>query len=169
MHLMIAGVAVFAAWRWGDWRNWKKYYPTILYMIIANFLYNILTYHYPIWKYQKSIFQNHTLTDIFNSFIVFPATLLLYLPNFPQKGIMKKVRYILIWILIYIAAEWILSRLGFFSYYNGWNIMWSAFFNIIMFTMLRVHYKNPLLAWPLSLFIVIFLIWYFDVPIKNLR
>jgi hypothetical protein len=169
MHLGIAATVVIVAWRWGDWKNWQKYYPTILYMITGNFLYNILTYHYPIWLYQKSILQNHTLTDIFNSFVIFPATILLFLPHFPHKGIIKKIGYILLWMIFYISGEWLLSKLGYFSYHNGWNLGWSVLFNIGMFTLLRVHYKKPLLAWGISVFIVLFLMIIFDVPINKMR
>lgn len=169
MHLGIAATAVIIAWRWGDWKNWQKYYPTILYMITGNLLYNILTYHYPIWLYQKSILQNHTLTDILNSFVIFPATILLFLPHFPNKGIIKKIRYLLFWMIIYISVEWFLSELGYFSYHNGWNLGWSVLFNIGMFTLLRVHYKKPLLAWGISVFIILFLLIIFDVPINKMR
>jgi hypothetical protein len=169
MHLTIAAVTLIAAWRWGDWKNWKLYYPTILFMIVGNFLYNILTYHYPMWMYKESLLPNHTITDIFNSFVVFPAVLLLYLPHFPKRGMVKKVRYIILWIIVFVSAEWFLSYFGFFSYHNGWNIGWSFLFNIGMFIILIIHFKKPLLALTISVFVVIFLALYFDVPIEKMR
>jgi hypothetical protein len=30
-----------AAWKWGDWRNWKKYQATILYMMYFSAIYEI--------------------------------------------------------------------------------------------------------------------------------
>ncbi|SDN40747.1 hypothetical protein SAMN04487897_102812 [Paenibacillus sp. yr247] len=30
MPLVLTFVCLITAWRFGDWRNWKKYYPTIL-------------------------------------------------------------------------------------------------------------------------------------------
>ena len=32
-QIAVSLAALLAAWRWSDWRNWKKYYPTILYSI----------------------------------------------------------------------------------------------------------------------------------------
>lgn len=169
MHLMIAAVTLIAAWRWGDWKNWQLYYPTILFMIVGNFLYNILTYNYPIWMYQDSLFPNHTITDIFNSFVLFPAVILLYLPRFPKEGMIKKVRYIVLWVIVFVSVEWLLSYFGLFSYYNGWSIIWSLIFNIGMFTILKVHFQKPLLAWIISVIVILFLIIYFDVPIEKMR
>jgi hypothetical protein len=47
----------------------------------------------------------------------------------------------------------------------GWNLGWSIFFDFIMFPMFRLHYKNPLAAYILSVPIAIVFITLFDVPI----
>lgn len=169
MNFLIAGIALIAGWKWSDWRNWEKYYPTILFMIVGNFLYNILTYNHPMWLYEKSLLPNHTMIDILHSFVVFPVTIMLYLTYFPESNLIKKIRYILFWTAIYISMEWLLSKLELFSYHNGWNILWSAGFNITMFTILWVHHKKPLLAWFFSFFIILFLVIFFEVPIGKMR
>lgn len=169
MNLLIAGIALIACWKWGDWRNWEKYYPTILFMIVGNFLYNILTYNYPMWLYEEALLPNHTMIEMVHSFVVFPVTVLIFLPSFPEKNIFKKAVYILRWVFIFISVEWMMSKLDLFSYHNGWNIGWSILFNAIMFTMLRIHFKKPLLAWAISIFIVLWLIIFFEVPIEKMR
>lgn len=37
IHLAIALGAILAAMYWGDWKNFKLYYPTIIYVIAADF------------------------------------------------------------------------------------------------------------------------------------
>jgi hypothetical protein len=170
MHLMIAAFTLIAAWRWGDWKNWQLYYPTILFMIVGNFLYNVLTYHYPIWMYKDStFFPNHTTADIFNSFVLFPAVILIFLPHYPKESMIKKVKYLALWITVFVSVEWFLGYLGYFSYYNGWTLGWSFLFNVGMFMILRIHFKRPLLAWAISVFVILFLVIYFDVPIEKMR
>lgn len=169
MNIWIAGIMLIIGWKWGDWRNWEKYYPTILFMIIGNFLYNLLTYNHPMWLYEEALLPNHTIIEMVHSFVVFPVTVLVFLPHFPENNLLKKIVYILRWEAIFITVEWILSRLELFSYHNGWSIGWSVLFNVVMFTLLRIHFKRPLLAWIISVFIVLFFMILFNVPIEKMR
>jgi hypothetical protein len=50
---------------------------------------------------------------------------------------------------------------------NGWSLGWSFLFDFIMFPMLRLHHKYPLIAYILSVPIAIFFIFLFDVPIEK--
>lgn len=165
MHLTIAILVLLAGLKWGDWKNWPLYYSTVLYMIVFNLLFNVLTYNYPIWMYERSILPNHTLIDILNTFILFPATIFIYLPRFPEGNRMKKILYIFKWVAMYGMGEYFLKKLGYFSYYNGWNVFWSLGFNVIMFSMLRLHFKKPLLAMGVSIFIVLFSCCFFMCPL----
>jgi hypothetical protein len=169
MNLLIASVALIIGWKWGDWRNWEKYYPTILYMIICNFLYNILTYNYPMWLYNEALLPNHTMIEMVHSFVVFPVVVIIFLGRFPEKSNGKQIEYILRWLLIFALVELLLVKFNLFSYHNGWSIWWSVLFNVGMFTLLRIHYKKPLLAWGISLFVVLFLMLFFEVPINKMR
>jgi hypothetical protein len=169
MNVIIGGIALILGWKWGDWRNWEKYYPTILFMIVGNFLYNILTYNYPMWLYEEKFLPNHTLIEMVHSFVVFPVVVLIFLPRFPEKNISQKIGYVLRWVIIFVSVEWLMTKFNLFTYHNGWNIGWSILFNIVMFTTLRIHYKKPLLAWVISVFVVIFLMVFFDVPIDKMK
>jgi hypothetical protein len=46
---------------------------------------------------------------------------------------------------------------------------WSFLFDVILFVMLYIHYKRPLLAWGLSIIIIIFFLNVFDVNLGNLK
>jgi len=48
--------SILIAWKWGDWQNWTLYYPTILYMILGDLAYIILSRDKLLWEYKSSIF-----------------------------------------------------------------------------------------------------------------
>ena len=36
-QIVVTLIIVVIARKWGDWRNWKQYYPTILFFIATDF------------------------------------------------------------------------------------------------------------------------------------
>ena len=72
-----------AAWRWGDWRNWQKYYPTILFIMFVNYANGYITYNQPLWQFESPLLKT-TLSDIFVSLLAYPSTVLLFLPRYPN-------------------------------------------------------------------------------------
>lgn len=166
---MITLINILLAWRWGDWRNWKKYHSTILYMIMCDLLYNFLTYNYPIWTYPHTSFQpNHTIINLFVMFIAYPCMLLIYLGHFPN-GVIKKILWVLLWVMMWSVLEWVSLKLGQFAYHNGWTWGWSILFNIALFLMVRLHYNKPLISYGLSVIATIFLLIIFKVPITTMK
>ncbi|WP_409348186.1 CBO0543 family protein [Paenibacillus gyeongsangnamensis] len=174
MHVILHLVFVLAAWRWGDWRNWRKYYSTILYLIVVDLLYNFLTYNYPLWKFNpvsfdKYIYSNHTLITLGIDFVNFPAIVLMYLGNFP-KGKVKRLFYVLAWVSLNSIIEFAsLITIKGISHYNGWSLWWSLVLNLIFYFMLWVHYLRPLLAWGISIGLLVIFILYFGVPIQAMK
>ena len=58
-----------AAIKWGDWRRWRDFYPTILFFIVGDLLKNFLLYNHWLWTYKETIvfeniFRNHTIINI---------------------------------------------------------------------------------------------------------
>jgi len=166
-HVITSIIFLISAWKWGDWKNWRQYYPTILFFILGNFTHNLLTYNYPLWEYE-SPFLKKTLSDILVSFVLFPSTILLYLPHFPKK-LKKQIIYVLFWVAIYTILEMVSHYLGFFSYHNGWNIGWSILFDCLMFPLLWLHHKNPLWVWPIGFIVSIALLVIFKVPLSSMK
>ena len=70
--LFRAVVWVFIAWRWGDWRNWHRYQATILYIILCDLLYNVLTYNHSMWEYSSGLFPNHITANLVVQFLLYP-------------------------------------------------------------------------------------------------
>ncbi|WP_372512770.1 CBO0543 family protein [Bacillus salipaludis] len=159
-----------AVWRWGDWRNWEKYQSTILFKITCALLYEVLTYNYPLWEYSDfdTFLPTHTLNSLAITFVGFTCTVLLFLSCYPETK-KKQIFYIIFWVLLNSAIEISYHLIGLFKYYHGWNFWWSVLFNCVMFPMLILHYKKPLMAYALSVPIIIVLLLYFDVPIDKLK
>jgi hypothetical protein len=166
MHLGIAIWAIIAAWRWGDWKHWQRYQSTMLYFAAGNLLYNYFTSDFPLWHFNPDFLINHKITEVIYTFIVFPATVLLFLSRYPQS-LKHRIYHIAQWILIYSALEWIGQVLGKIEYHHNWNFWWSVAFNCITFPMLRLHYVKPLAAFMLSVLFTVFFISYFQVPINK--
>jgi hypothetical protein len=173
MHFLFIFGIVLIGWKWGNWQEWQKYYPTILFFIACDLFANVVTYNYPLWQYQETIFaaeilRSHTIITLFIMLIVYPITTVLYLSKFPE-GVSKSIRWILLWVFLYWIVEFInVAFLGQMIHENGWNIYWSFVFNIVMFTTLWVHHKWPLFAWLIAIIWSSFIIIFFQIPISAL-
>ncbi|ANX13655.1 hypothetical protein ABE41_016720 [Fictibacillus arsenicus] len=174
MHILLLIIFILAGWKWGDWKNWRKYYPTILFFIIGDLLYNYLLYDYTMWRFHTSfdkfILPNHTLISIAVTFISFPVKVLIYLGHYPEnKSKFIQFIYIFAWILFFTLFEFGALNLGILSHHNGWNLIATFFFYIVIFVMLRLHQDRQLLTWVISFGLIIFLCIYFDVPITSMK
>lgn len=158
-------ITIFVCWKWGAWRNWKEYYSTILYVLVGDFVADYLLYNKPLWHFSQ-LTMNYPVLDISTMLICYPATVILYLYFFP-KTIGKQALYMLMWIGIYSTLEAVGCLLGDFIHHNGWNIWYSIVFNVIMFPMIRLHYKKPLWVWPISALLCFGLLWWFSIPLAN--
>lgn len=121
------------------------------------------------WKYNpqgvdEEMGLTHTHVSLSIMAIKYPATALIYLSRFPEGSKWKQALYIFCWVLLYGANEWLDVKANLIKYYNGWSFGWSVFFNLVMLSILRVHYLKPLLAWLLSIGFIVFLWNIFDVP-----
>ncbi|MDQ7092756.1 CBO0543 family protein [Desulfosporosinus sp. PR] len=150
-------------WYWGDWRQWKQYYPTILFWALGNTIYCYLTVNKPLWTFTTIL--PSTLANIIMALVIFPCVCLLFLPYFPQGHILKKLLYICLWTFIFSFIEWWALNIHLFVHFNGWNLIYSVLFNFGMFTLLRIHYKEPRWAWLISIATGLFIIIYFKISL----
>lgn len=154
MNIAITIIIIFSTWKWGDWKNWPKYHPTMLFVALANILYNFIYCKGPLWEIQPGILQNGILTELLYSFIVFPLTALMFLSNLPNS-IGKQTLHILKYVLIYFIFEYIFFVSNMIIYRHGWTLFYSFIWNIMMFIVWTIHFKKPLLAYISSVGIII--------------
>jgi len=165
--LFLAIISILICYKFGDWRNWKKYYPTILFFILSNVVCILLVYNHPFWFYETKIL-NRTFSDLLISITVYPSTVMLFIPNFPKK-LTKIITHISFYVVIYTIAELIGVKLGYFTYHNGWNTWYSLTFNFILFPILILHYKKPLYAWAIALISPHILFFIMKIPYNSIR
>jgi hypothetical protein len=173
MHIAILTLFILAALKWGDWKNWQKYYPTFLFFMIGDLLYQFLLMNKPMWLFHtspldKDLLPNHTIISLAKMVIQYSATILIFLGNFPKK-IGNQAIWIMFWIMIYISIESFAVTQGIISHHNNWSLLWSVYFNLGLFTIVAVHYFRPGLAWILSFFNVLFLWHAFDLTLDILK
>jgi len=168
MYRIILGIIfIIICWKWGNWKNWKSYYPTIQFLIIGDLICNFLLYNNPLWAYGGWIW-NHTFADLFEAVVIYPCLVILFLTYYP-KLIKKQIIYILLWTAIFTAHEEVAIILGEFFHYDGWNIGWSALLNCGLFIILRLHYKKPLIVWPISMALAFAVLYIFKIPFSIMR
>ncbi|GMA60417.1 hypothetical protein GCM10025859_08570 [Alicyclobacillus fastidiosus] len=137
----------------------------MLYAVGVSLLYEFLTVNYPIWVFSDFWLPSHTLNSLIVTLIGIPLSVLIFLSRFPEHSIRKQIIHVLWWVLLYAAIELFWVIIGLFHYYHGWTFWWSVLFDCIMFPMVRLHYKRPLLAFAISIPIVITFMVVFHVPI----
>jgi hypothetical protein len=136
-----------------------------LYLFTGSVVCNLLVYQKPLWDFCH-LFYKYTVLNIAISAILYPCTVILFLSFYP-KTFAKQVLHIFLWICLYTGVEYVSFLFGDFIYLNGWNIFYTIAFNAIMFPMIRLHYKKPLLTWPISAVLAFLLIWYFHIPLTR--
>ncbi|PWW28888.1 hypothetical protein DFO73_105125 [Cytobacillus oceanisediminis] len=161
MHCIFAVLVIIFSYAKGDWKNWEKYYPTMLYISLSSFVYEFISHsHFHLWELEKSLFNLMGVHFIHN-LIINPLICFVFLSRFPNQ-FRHQIVYYVKWIGLLLAAEWIASQFSILTYHNGWNLWWSFLFMVIMFPMIRLHYVHKLWALLLSVIISAIYLFLFD-------
>jgi hypothetical protein len=165
MHIAITLLTILASFKWGKWKNWREYHASMLFIATGGLLYEFIVKENTLWKFHPDLLYGHDMTIMVYALITMPISIFLFLSHFPERW-SQRLFYILIWSGIYIAVEWILQMSGKISYQNGWKFWYSFLFDIVMFSVIALHQNYPSRAYIISIFIIVFLISYFDIPFK---
>ena len=174
MILILLLVYALFGLKYGNWKDFYSYYPTLLFFIIGDLISQFLLYDYPMWQFKTvtpfgdSIHLNHTIISLCKMVVQYTATIAIFIGRLPSTG-WGKTGWVFLWTGIYGLTEGISHALGIMTYHNGWHYGWDILFNLMMFTVLIVHHKNPLIGWIISFPIIVFLFLYFNVPFSALK
>jgi hypothetical protein len=161
IRILSASIFLISAYKWGDWKNWKKYYPTMCFFGMGDLIYIAVFYDKPLWDFPTN-FLVSSLDELLLIFGCFFPTTLLFLSHYPKK-LLSQIAYNSMWIGIYMSLELINLKFGTIQYYNGWNIWWSLLHNTIQFPLIALHHKNPILTWIIALVFLIVIMKIFNL------
>ncbi|WP_223820895.1 CBO0543 family protein [Bacillus sp. S3] len=160
---------IIAAIKFGD-RDWKKYYPSMLFAALGNAIYEVLCYKYQLWQMEPNGLGYSIIPMLLLILVGMPLSTWVFLSKYPyHSGIYNKVIYVLIFVLLFIVLEFVSVKLGAITYHHGWNLGWSLVFVIIMFLVIRLHYSWPLLALIISLPFTLILCIIFEVTLDKMK
>ncbi|MCY9691537.1 CBO0543 family protein [Paenibacillus alginolyticus] len=136
---------------WFADRNWEQYYPTLLFAALSNGLYELICYQYQLWQMEPNGLPVATIPILLLILIGMPVSTWIYLSNYSRnRKLLSQAYYIIFFTGIFVLLEFVAVKCGSITYHNGWNLLWSSFFDMIMFIMLRIHYRKPLLGLLMS-------------------
>ena len=163
MILLLAFVFILVCYKWGDWRHWKYYYSTIIFLIAGDFIYMYVASAKPLWQYTAKLFPGVTTTLII-ALVIYPCTVLMFLPSCLESKVITKIYYITVWIGIYSFLEYLALRFNYMQHFNGWNFSDSVLFDCILFPLLLIHQKKAPVAWLLACILGVGITYLFNLP-----
>lgn len=174
MNTIMLVIYVIVGWQFGKWNHFKEYYPTLLFFITGDLLYQFLFQDYKMWRFHPVgpidafLHLNSTFIVLLNMAVQYTVTVAVLLGNatFTVRGVCKTV---ILWSMIYGLTEFIAQSYGALTYHHGWSYFWDLAFNMMMFSMLLLHHKSPFLAWALVLPISVTFWQILDVPFSILK
>lgn len=168
MHLLLVGFIGIISFYKGNWKEWRKYALTILYVINLNLLYELLCKEKILWVYNPDFFpKSHVSTSLLYNFIILPGVTLIFLSNFPYNELIRKqIIYTIKWIIVSIIFEGLYLYFGRIELHNGYKFWMEPLFYVMMYTMIRLHHTRPLLTYVISVIIIVVLLNLFNIPLK---
>ena len=162
IRLVMVIIWISACYKWGDWKNWRKYYPTMLFFGMGDLIYTAVFHNKILWQFQTKVLVP-PINELFVIFGIFFPTTLLFLSKFP-KNLYHQVLYIGLWVALYMLIEIFATSLEMQKNYNGWSIYWSLLHNVIQFPLVALHHKKPIAAWIIALIFLTIIMKTFNVP-----
>ncbi|GHI01458.1 CBO0543 family protein [Neobacillus kokaensis] len=167
--IVLSIVWIIAAIKYGD-REWRKYYPSMLFAALGNALYEILCYKYQMWQMEPNGLGYAIIPMLLLILVGMPLSTWVFLSKYPfNKSFYHKVIYLFIFIVLFIVLEFLSVKMGAITYHHGWHLGWSFLFVIVMFLVIRLHYTKPLLALIISLPFTIILCTIFEVTLDKMK
>jgi hypothetical protein len=165
MHIAITILTILASFKWADWKNWRVYHASMYFISTGGLMYEYIVQENTLWKFHPDFLYGHEMVVLVYAIITMPISILIFLSHFPETW-MRRLLYIVVWSGIYIFVEWILLMFERISYQNGRKFWYSFYFDLVMFSVIALHQYKPFRAYIISVPIILFLIFYFDIPFK---
>ncbi|MFL6559462.1 MAG: CBO0543 family protein [Bacillus sp. (in: firmicutes)] len=160
---------IIASFKFAD-RNWKLYYPTMLFASLGNVLYELVCYKYQLWQMEPNGLSFAMIPMLLLILIGMPISTWIFLSKYPfGKRIISQVLYISFFVALFIILEYFSVKGGSITYHHNWNLLWSTIFVVVMFIIIRIHFHRPLIALILSGIFTLFLCLIFNVTLEKMK
>jgi hypothetical protein len=165
VFLVFALICTLICWKSGKWRKWKDYYPTILFLYLADLVSDLVQSQMDLWSFNE-ITVKYPILDLALMALLYTTTAILFLSS-SNVSLKKQILNILLWTSLYTIVEFAAFLIGDFKHYNGWNIYYSLLLNLVLFSLINLHYKRRyLLTWTISLVFACIFTWWFKIPLE---
>lgn len=154
----------FCFWK-GDWKHWKLYYPTMLYYIIVSINVSIILDDKPLWLFYGSSPIDRICNYVLEV-LVFPSIIIPFLSNFPKRHL-KQFFYLLAYVFVFSLFEAAFYVTKEIIYYNGWNLWYSVLLYAVIFPLLILHHRSPIVAWLVTFILTCGIMAYFGISIYS--
>ncbi|WP_113930420.1 CBO0543 family protein [Bacillus sp. P14.5] len=165
--LLVMAVWTLFSYKFINWTRVKEQYPTVLFFIVINMTYNAIYSEHLLWAFRgiTADWLNHTIINLFFTFYICPATLIIFLQRLPDRNY-AKASYIIIWIVFYTILEALFAHKGMFVYGDAWNSWQNIWLNTLLFLAILIHYRRPAAALILTVPAAVLFYIFFPVPLS---
>jgi len=122
-----------------DKKRWRELLPVGLIAGLYGATTDIITNHYPLWKYDDNISPIPQLVNTWGMYIVVVYLFLQWLPS--ERSFRRMFVYCFFWTSIALFIEWFHVYTGHMTYHLWWNIWWSYCADWILFSIFYLYYK----------------------------
>ncbi|SDX32569.1 hypothetical protein SAMN05444487_11439 [Marininema mesophilum] len=121
-----------------DWKRWRIGYTTALAGSLGSFILDAAFVSGGFWSYSDDFYKG-LWPNILLNISIYPVGAWIFVQRLPKTA-GKWVRWVLVGTVALLAVEFNLRSLGHMSYHHGWNIGWSALANVVLLTLLSIHF-----------------------------
>lgn len=132
-------------------------------LIAGDLVYLCVALAKPLWQYTAKLLPG-SITTLIVALIIYPCTILMFIPAYHKVGLWGKIGYIALWVCIYFGLEFVALKYNYIQHFNSWNLGYSFIFDCIVFPLLVLHQKKSALAWLLAGIIGISITVWFELP-----
>lgn len=122
-----------------DKKRWRELFPVSFMAGLYGTTSDIITYYYPLWKYDGDI---SPMPRLINTWGIYIVVVYLFIQNIPARRTLgRMLGYWLFWTSISITIEKIHAIMGHITYPLWWNIYYSYLADWVLFSSFYLYYK----------------------------
>lgn len=166
MNLIVGFVILFLlSWRLGDWSEFHKYYPAMLFVSIWSLLFTYLTMDYRLWEFQDpGEMISHQTSGLIVGTGLIPLIIFIYLSLHSEYPVCSKG-----WAGLVLGGVILLTWLGAMKFSYGWNLIYMLGMTGCLFPLVHLFQRKPAAAWLAGVAGSLLLIMALKIPVWSMK